>query len=361
VANLWIDTNGGSCTRQGTAGAYNDAQACASFAAAYSAASSGDLVGVRAGTYPAQFFAGGAGGSQSDGTKTLTFRAGPGTIIRQLHVSSPNLTFDGFAINAGGAMLGGSDGAVLELGDADYVTFKNGSVGNVIDQKGAIIDGHHMTIDNVDFHDVIHQSPGVHNECLFAMIPDYLVMRNSTFRNCATMDVNMNWPDYWQPQPPAYGHVTLENNVFGHSVNGSAWHYYGFLLGGTGPNAGAPACAQGQKAASYMVGWVVRYNTFENTALFDGCATQSRWVGNLGVWDCVPGMVYSRNVGKSCGATDLAVSNSSLYRWRNPAAWDFHLTAGSVAIDGGDASDYPATDRDGLSRTGVPDAGAYEY
>ena len=44
TANLWIDLNGGSCTRQATAGAYVDAQACGSWNAAYQAASPGDTV-----------------------------------------------------------------------------------------------------------------------------------------------------------------------------------------------------------------------------------------------------------------------------------------------------------------------------
>jgi hypothetical protein len=54
-ANLWVDTNGGTCTRQATAGAYVDAQACGSLNAAYAAASPGDLVLVKPGTYTASF------------------------------------------------------------------------------------------------------------------------------------------------------------------------------------------------------------------------------------------------------------------------------------------------------------------
>ena len=41
VANLWVDTNGGSCTRLASPGAYVDAQACVSADAAYGAASNG--------------------------------------------------------------------------------------------------------------------------------------------------------------------------------------------------------------------------------------------------------------------------------------------------------------------------------
>jgi hypothetical protein len=56
TANLWVDTNGGTCTRQSTPGAYVDAQACASLASAYDAASAGDSVLVKCGSYGSQTF-----------------------------------------------------------------------------------------------------------------------------------------------------------------------------------------------------------------------------------------------------------------------------------------------------------------
>jgi hypothetical protein len=62
TANLWVDTNGGSCTRQSTAGNYVDAQACGSFDAAYHAANPGDLVLVQSGNYGDQSLS-------ADGTK----------------------------------------------------------------------------------------------------------------------------------------------------------------------------------------------------------------------------------------------------------------------------------------------------
>ena len=37
---------------------------------------------------------------------------------------------------------------------ADNVTFKNASIGNVIDEKGAFVSGSNFTFDNVVFHDV---------------------------------------------------------------------------------------------------------------------------------------------------------------------------------------------------------------
>jgi hypothetical protein len=47
--------------------------------------------------------------------------------------------------------------------------------------------------------------------------------------------------------------------------------------------------------------------------------------------------------------------------WVNPAAFDFHLTAGSPAVNAGSAQYAPAADREGKARNGAPDAGAYEF
>jgi hypothetical protein len=53
-AHLWVDTSGGTCARSSTPAEYADAAACGSFSAAYSAASGGDTVRVKAGTYAPQ-------------------------------------------------------------------------------------------------------------------------------------------------------------------------------------------------------------------------------------------------------------------------------------------------------------------
>lgn len=55
TANLWVDQSGGTCIRQPTAGAYVNAAACGSIQAAYTAASCGDVVGIKGGAaYGAQ-------------------------------------------------------------------------------------------------------------------------------------------------------------------------------------------------------------------------------------------------------------------------------------------------------------------
>jgi hypothetical protein len=202
---------------------------------------------------------------------------------------------------------------------------------------------------------------GVHMECVYAIGVPGLTIRNSKFRDCAVMDLFFTYGSWWSSQPPSYGNVTLENNVFGHSErqNNGSWHYYSLYIAHIGPNG----------AADPVNGWVVRNNTFEQSAYIapDRGAGGTRWVGNLGDWDCAPGIAYSHNVGKKCGATDKAVSPASSTQnqtaalgWVNPDAFDFHLTGTSPAIDAADPNDHPATDIEGKLRGTAPDAGAYE-
>jgi hypothetical protein len=212
-----------------------------------------------------------------------------------------------------------------------------------------------VVIDNVDFHDVRLGAPGQHLECVMSHTPG-ITFRNSTFRNCETFDISLGRGDWWgQPQ---YGNVTFENNVFGHATNGSGWHYQGLAWWLT-----------------TLDGARVVNNTFENPVLMDRATSGNGvWANNIGGgWRCVPGVTYAGNVGKACSQSDRAVSPASSCAppacatavtapmgWVNPSAFDFHLTAGSPAIDAGSAQYAPGTDRDGKARVGAPDAGAYE-
>jgi len=332
---------------------------CATFGRAYNVAADGDVIVVGAGVYP------GRQETPDGGTKTLTFKGEPGNKVRQLHNHASNVTFDGIDADAGG---GTPTWAVFE-NHAPNVVFKNGRIGNVVDEKGALLGGWGSTasmnvvIDNVEFHDVYQDGDGIHNECLFSMTPG-IVIRNSTFRNCATMDMMVTRGDWWGQ--PTYGGVTLENNVFAHSTNGRdpRWHAYGFLVHGN----------MGQLTNARIVN-----NTFETRT---GGVTNAEintaggvWANNIGGgWECLPGMTYAGNVGKKCGASDVAVSPSSSCAppacpssstmpvgWVDPAQFDFQLKAGSVAIGAASAAHAPATDRRGYRRDASPDAGAYEF
>jgi hypothetical protein len=152
--------------------------------------------------------------------------------------------------------------------------------------------------------------------------------------------------------------VTLENNVFGHTLkDDGTWHYYSLYVANTANGGGT------------LDGWTVRNNTFEIPANIEHAATGgSRWVGNLGSWNCAAGMRYNHNVGKKCAGSDKAVSpavsSAALVAplgWIDPGAFNFRLRAGAPAINAADPSDHPATDRDGFVRGSRPDAGAHEF
>jgi hypothetical protein len=230
-ANVWVDSDGGSCARAATAVVYADATACGSFVAGYAAASSGDTVGVT-GSLGTQKFAGGFQSSQPRGTKTLLFRGSLGNKVRQVHFGSPNLTFDG--IHVDGGMQPGQAGAGLENGGEPFV-FRNGSIGNVLDEKGALVTEQGIVFDNVRFHDVVLRGQGVHLECIMALWPDDMVIRNSRFENCGIMDISVGIADWWGSFPPPYDSVVLEGNWFGTSRvdNGACCAVYSVALWST--------------------------------------------------------------------------------------------------------------------------------
>jgi hypothetical protein len=316
------------------------------------------------------------------GTKTLTIRNAPGAtpVLSTTMVQASNITLAGFKIERNHDT--GTYTATLEaLGanntfdgidvntkntvrqgihaDGNNNTFRNGSSFNVTDEKAAWISGSNITVDHFDFYNVYQVGAGVHNECAYVINADGFTIRNSRFWNCATMALYLTRGS-WYGAPP-WGNVLIENNFFGHStLGGSGWHYYGLLFSGALTYDGAN-----------LNNFKVRYNTFENAVAMEPLFTftgGSEFIGNLGGgWDCVNGMTYRYNVGKKCSTTDKAVSPASStatttapYGWVDPANHDFHIKAGSPAIDAGDPNNHPATDIDGQPRTGTPDAGADE-
>lgn len=194
---------------------------CKSFARAASVVADGGTVEVTPGTYPAQFYAAGAGSSQGAVNKTITFRGQPGNKVRGIHIGSGSFTFDGLTIDLDGASMAGGT-AAFENGGAS-VTFKNGSIGDTTDSKAALVDGPSVVFDNVDFHDVVLKGAGVHTECIQALWVPGFTVRNSTFTNCAVMDISLGYPNYWDPAPPPYDGVVIEGNTFNAPVppNGS--------------------------------------------------------------------------------------------------------------------------------------------
>jgi hypothetical protein len=382
-ANVWVDTNGGSCSRRAAARRYAGDQACGSLGAAYKAASSGDVIVVTAGKYGRQVLPG--------GTKRLTIRNAartrpifgtttvdasnitlvgitirrdddPGPNTATLEAKGANNTFDRVHVNS--RFMPGRQGIGAH---GDNNVFKNGSTFNVVDEKGALVGGSRVSFVNFKFHDVRVTASEVHNECVYSSGPN-LIVRRSHFWNCPTMDLFITRGTWWNQ--PAYGGVTIENNVFEHSTmeEPGSWHYYGLLFGGQLAEGGAP-----------LRDLKVRYNTFEQSvSLVQSfrATGDSEWVGNVGGgWDCIPGMSFHHNVGKRCSATDRSVARPSscgppacrtprpaTQGWVNPGKHNFRLKAGAPAINAGDPADFPRVDKDGRARPArrKPDAGAYE-
>ena len=174
---------------------------------AYNVAASGNVIEVRAGNYPAQTVPG--------GSKAVTFRGVPGNKSAS---SSTTPTTSRSTGSTSTRAARKTTGAVFETGGDVNITFKNGRIGNVVDEKGAMIGGQaspaplNLVFDNVDFHDVVQRSSDVHNECIVRPWLPGLTIRNSTFRNCATMDLFVKRGDWWG-QPAVRQHHAREQRL----------------------------------------------------------------------------------------------------------------------------------------------------
>jgi hypothetical protein len=218
------------------------------------AAGDGGAVILSPGNYGDQTVSGGTG-SRPKGT---LFVAEAGAQLHTLNAHLDRAVFSGFRIDAGGDKV-----LALDL-SGDYLGLSRSRVGNVTDEKGAILSGSHITIDDTVFADVVLSTAGanagLHTECAFAVTVPYLTVKNSQFTNCATMDLFFTHGLWWNPVLPAYGHVTLENNHFAASkfANGVCCHYYGLYVRATGPDDGG-----------HVGDWSIRRNVFDTPAAVD--------------------------------------------------------------------------------------------
>jgi hypothetical protein len=112
---------------------------------------------------------------------------------------------------------------VFETGGGANIVFKNGRIGNVVDEKGALVGGNvdptplNNTFDNVVFHDIRVQNSTTHNEAMYIMAPG-TVVKNSTFcapaSDCGNTGAILTQRGSWWGQQPWNG-LRFLNNQFG--------------------------------------------------------------------------------------------------------------------------------------------------
>ena len=223
--------------------AYSDAAACASFNAAYQAASAGDLVQVTAGTYPSQDIS--PKPSASAPAVVIEAAAGATVVVKELDITASWLTLRNMTvqpvagrnnydkiidINHGSRQvtldnvdLDGRINGVRQVrdglgisGDTDYVTVKNSDLCCIQDQKliqiqtyGTSVQNRHLTLSRNTIHDDWQTDSSKHLECLWLEgISDFLLDGNH-FCDCALNAIIAN-----ADEGGTYANWTITNNVF---------------------------------------------------------------------------------------------------------------------------------------------------
>jgi chitodextrinase len=225
-----------------------------SWQAAYDSAPSGSTITVLAGSHGTQ---------RISGSKQVTFLGQAGAVMRQFWNEASNLTLDNVDIDGGGQKL-----TILEAHGANNV-YRNLEIRNNTDQQMITNAGSNALYDNVFFHDAVETSAGeaagVHMECLWSNGPAIKV-RNSTFKDCAIMDLYLTLGTWWGQQP--YTDVVVEDNIFYPSerTNNSGTHFYGFLVNGALP----------------VNGWSIKRNRFDSQVGIESPVSNSVICGNTG-------------------------------------------------------------------------------
>jgi hypothetical protein len=219
----------------------------------------------------------------------------------------------------------------------------------------------HLTIDGAIFENFARCSSSDHTECLQTEPSDYLTIRNSVFRRCDTIVINITENSGNSLSPAGHiesDHILIENSFFDQATDATAANgeaYYSLRVP-SGTNV------------------TLRNNSWLDQPLLSSSAqyykANYRLVGNVGPFSssfCENGYTtYSHNVfsDTTCGdPSSKAVGNN--FGFADPSvggSLDLHLLAGSPAINAGDPNDFPAMDIDGQARPlgGLPDAGADE-
>jgi Right handed beta helix region len=412
-ANLWIDADGGSCVRRGTAAAYNNARAC-TWDQANSKCAGGDTVRVKRGNYGDITLRGSNNRKKYCNVftvrgETVTLRAldlgifqtcqsgptsasttnwfkltGPIRMAEFRADCSDHVYLDNVDVDVGGAVrelcrgdsgathlctpqpfhVGGGDGT--RAGDiATNFTLRNSKVHDALN-AGAMMwlgtPGANFVLDHNKIYNLINDTNGdIHDECIrFSDLSHVRFTRNHMW-SCFVMDIYVN-------QGSRFFDVLIENNVF-EAPTGSVGNAGNAIFVGKPPDT-----------------VVIRYNTFGSSGMtvlehpigggltvvgnyFDTNApcllqntTYAYNVTPAGVNNC--GGPGSRSF--SAGSLRAGFFKYAPYKGNGGAAaepaGDYRLLRRSPLINRGNRTSYPRSDRSGIKRYKgrAPDVGAYE-
>jgi hypothetical protein len=362
VANLWIDNDGGTCTRSGTPAAYVDAAACSSMQASVAACTAGDTVRMVAGSYGAQTI--------------TTNRTSPGCTVIGAGRSTTSIASlasngDWFSLQQV-SIAGGWDFEDIGPGHPDHVAltgvdFTSATGDRIFWDGGSNIsltdsdmgptdiaaDGQepiyiqgvpnaltNVTFDNLRLHDTTRSSTTAHVESVrIDQGVSGITIKNSTFErdfdNTSTIFITNGTGASADPN-----NVTLENNFFAQTTGG-----------GSNLKTQDPTIANCNNIR-------IRYNVFLGTSLLTSCTSATgttEYKGNIGsrptdfsASPCPGAFAYSYNIlttGGTCTGTGNVFNASP-----GLTGDGYHLSGTSPARGAGDPADCPTTDHDGDTR-----------
>jgi hypothetical protein len=389
TANIWVDTNGGTCTRSASLVAYADAAACGSFDAANDVCQNGDLVRVTSGSYGNQT---GTGSNSRTSACTITKAAGATVSLTDLTVSSSWTTWQDLPVDiiqegSGGGeptINGGHDITLDNVGGRRFyiignssnetfnITIRNSDFGPLVscgggahiktptaggDDPDPATQPHDIVLDHITLHDfsVPESCPTAHLDCLHTFYHYNLTVRRSVFHHCGmgegSVSDDRGYGILEDSRTPGAENDLFENNVF--YANGIE----GFSLRGPpGEN---------------FDGVTVRYNSGSDTISCQSCtATYANvlFEGNAATslgGACGSGVTWRYNVvAGSFGCSGTGNQASTAPGFTDAANGDFHLTGAAAARAAGNPGSCPTNDYDGDTRP-IPgattcDAGADE-
>ena len=177
------------------------------------------------------------------------------------------------------------------------MSFFNGRIGNVVDEKGAVLGGPNDTapmnvvFDNVVFHDVIQQGAEVHNECVFSQDPG-LTIRNSTFT-----ELRDDGPVH-HPRRLVGPAAVRQRHAREQRVRPLSERLRLALLRALLEQRQVRERPRRQQLVRELGGILDNIGTGPYSGV---------WANNIGGgWSCLPGVTYRNNVGRSCGPSDKA-------------------------------------------------------